>query len=64
MVFNPTHERQTMNLTLPLYYTGLTDVASISEQDAAPVKYKLDRGYNIEIPVDLLPLNITWFVIQ
>jgi len=64
MVFNPTHERITMNLTLPLYYTGLTDLAVVSQEGATPVKYTLDRRYNIQIPVDMKPLNITWFLIQ
>ena len=51
-------------LTLPLYYTGLTDAAVISEQGGKGLTMKLDRGYNIELVVDLAPLNITWFLIQ
>ena len=64
MVFNPTTESITMNLTLPLYYTGLTDVAAVSEQDSEPRKYVLDRQFNIYIPIYLSPLNITWFLIE
>ena len=64
MVFNPTKDRIQTNLTLPLYYTGLTTSARVSQQGAATQVYGLDRGYNVEIPVDLPALGITWFLIQ
>ena len=31
MVFNPTSERKTTNITLSLYYTGLVKVAKVSQ---------------------------------
>lgn len=64
MVFNPTMDRVSTSLNLPLYYTGLTDVATISEQGSDPKTFSLDRAYNVEIPVDLKPLNITWFLVE
>lgn len=64
MVFNPTMDRVSTSLNLPLYYTGLTDVATISEQGSDPKRFALDRAYNVEIPVDLKPLNITWFLVE
>jgi hypothetical protein len=64
MVFNPTDLKITTNLTIPLYYTGLTDVAEVSEQGLNPVTLKLDRGYNIDISINILPFNITWFLIK
>ena len=35
MVFNPTLEHITATLTLPLYYTGLTDLAKVSQMGGA-----------------------------
>lgn len=64
MVFNPTQDHIVTSLDLPLYYTGLTDVAAISEQGSDPRSFALDRNYNVEIPIDLGPLNITWFLIE
>jgi len=64
MVFNPTHETIVTTLILPLYYTGLTDVAVISEQGINPTQLILDRGYNVEVSVALKPLGITWFLIK
>jgi hypothetical protein len=38
MVFNPTTESLTENLTLPLYYSGLTDAVEVSVGGAAATK--------------------------
>jgi len=62
MVFNPTQWHIADILSVPLYYTGLTDTALVSREGAASVPYTLDRQYNIYLPVNLGPLNITWFL--
>jgi len=64
MVFNPTDSEQATTLKLPLYYTGLTDKARIREKEGKPVEYKLDREYNVYLPVRLGPKGITWFVVE
>ncbi|CAF1288987.1 unnamed protein product [Didymodactylos carnosus] len=64
MVFNPTSESINTILTLPLYYTGLIDVAHVSEQENEWKTYTLARNYDIYIPVSLQPLGITWFLIK
>ncbi|MBN2376681.1 MAG: LamG domain-containing protein [Sedimentisphaerales bacterium] len=64
MFFNPLEKTITRKVSLPLYYTGLTDKAWIREQEnRQAVCYKLDRDYNVEIAVTLPPRGITWFVI-
>lgn len=47
MVYNPLNQSLKRVLKLPLYYTGLYDVAMISEQEGQPRPYKLDRKYFI-----------------
>jgi len=64
MVFNPTLERKVMNLTLPLYYTGISDIAVVSEQGRDATPYTLNKGWEIDIHVDMEPLAITWYNIQ
>ena len=65
MFFNPLDEPMTRKVRLPLYYTGLSDTASIREQEQKEAKlYKLDRDYTVEIPVKLPPRGVTWFVIS
>lgn len=64
MVYNPTDREQTTALKLPLYYTGLTDKAMIREQEGEAVEYKLDREYNVYLPVRMTPKSINWFVVE
>jgi len=62
MVFNPTAQKLSDVLAVPLYYTGLTNTTLVSQEGRAAVTYTLDRLYNVHIPVELGPLNITWFL--
>ncbi len=64
MVFNPTDQIIRKTISIPLYYTGLTKKASISEQNAKKKKYKLNRDYSIEIMVEVPPNWYNWFVIE
>ena len=64
VVHNPLGHDVTRDLKLPLYYTGLTDTALVSEQGDEPTRYKLDRAYNITIPLQTPPTATTWFLIE
>ena len=63
MVFNPTADRIDTMLQIPLYYTGLTSVAQVSEQENAWQNYTITRD-SITIPISLPGLGITWFLIK
>ncbi len=64
MVFNPLQRKVMKSLTLPLYHTGLTETASLRQQEGPPQTLKLDRKYNVELPVELAPRSATWFVVE
>ena len=64
VLYNPTDRTVSKNLTLPLYYTGLTTTARIREQEGSPTTYRLDRAYNVDIPLTMTPHSVTWFVIE
>ncbi len=64
MVYNPLDRPVKRQLKLPLYYTGLTKTARIREQRGDSKKYRLDRGYNVEVPISMGPTAVTWFVIE
>jgi hypothetical protein len=64
VVYNPLDQEERKVITLPLYYTGLTDSALIREQDGKPRRYKLDRAYRVEVPVTVPAHGRTWLVIQ
>jgi hypothetical protein len=69
--FNPTDRPIAGNLSLPLYYTGLTDVAWVThEEDSAGASpsgaaaFRLERGYTIRLPVRIAANGYSWWVIR
>jgi hypothetical protein len=64
MVFNPTSYEISQYLTVPMYYTGITETALVSHENATAVKYSLTRNYDIFLPVTLPPVSLTWFVVE
>ncbi len=64
MMYNPTSRRIVKELRLPLYYTGLTDIAQIRHEGGEAKSYTLDRTHNVSIPLDMKPDSVTWYVIE
>jgi hypothetical protein len=64
LVFNPLAEPVAKPIDLPLYYTGLTDTATIREQEGAPKKFKLDREFSVRLPVEIPANGHSWFVVE
>jgi hypothetical protein len=64
LVFNPLNEVVKRELTVPLYYTGLTASARIREQEGPPQTYHLDRECNVRVPLAIPANGYSWFVIE
>ena len=64
MLYNPTKEKITRTISLPLYYTGLTDTATIREKEGSGKSYKLNREYEVPLTVTLEPESYSWWVIE
>lgn len=64
LVYNPTNKEITKNITIPLYYTGLTDVARVQVENNAVKMYHLERDYSITMNITVPPNNYTWAVIK
>jgi len=64
LLFNPTDKAIKRQITLPLYYTGLTQTAKIREKENASKIYKLNRNYEAVLPVTLEPNAYSWWVIE
>ncbi len=64
MLYNPTHEPQQMTLKLPLYYTGLSETAKIRVKEGEPKQYKIDRNYNVDIPIKMEAKSISYLIIE
>jgi len=64
MLFNPTNQAVEREISLPLYYTGLTDKARVREKEGNSTVYKLSRDYTIKVKVVIPALSYTWLVIE
>ena len=64
MLYNPTKEDITRTIKLPLYYTGLSRKASISERGGKAHVYRLSRDYSAEVKVTIPASGYTWLVIK
>lgn len=64
MVYNPLEKAVKQNLTINVYYTGLTKNASLSENGNKPERYRINRNYEITIPVNIEPNSQSWYLIK
>jgi hypothetical protein len=64
VIYNPSDEPLEAEIELPLYYTGLTDRATIAQEGRDPRVYTLDRAYTVRVPVRAGPRAMTWLSIQ
>lgn len=64
MLYNPLKETITRTIKLPLYYTGITNTATIREQESAAKSYKLNRDYEVELTFTIGAEGYTWLVVE
>ncbi|MBO9154860.1 alpha-galactosidase [Chitinophaga sp. GCM10012297] len=64
MLYNPLTAPVTREITLPLYYTGLTKTAAIREKEGAPKSYTLNRQYEARVKVTIPAQGYTWLVVE
>ena len=64
MVYNPLAVDVVKTIKVPLYYTGLTKTALISQEDENPKEFKLKRDFSIDIKVEVKAYSTTWYVIK
>ena len=64
MLFNPTQEAITRTIALPLYYTGLTQEATIKDAKGVAKKYILNRDYTIDFTFTIPADSYSWYVIE
>lgn len=65
VIYNPLDRQLNTIVDLPLYYTGLTERATVKEQGhGVPTELKLDRKYHVQLALSLPAKSGTWFVIE
>ncbi len=64
MIYNPTEHPLTEELTLPLYYSGLTGHVSVQDEGTRTTVETLDGQYRLKIKVTVPPMSAKSLVIK
>ncbi len=64
MFYNPLNEPIERRIKLPLYYTGLTNRASVRHDDGRVEEIQLARDYSAEVTVKIPARGRTWLVVS
>jgi len=64
MLYNPTNQKITRTIKVPLKYTGLSAAARVNEKGGAVKIYKLNRDYTIDLTFTINGGEYTWFVVE
>lgn len=64
MIYNPLDKEIAREIRLPLYYTGLTEIAHIQEGDGEARAFQLDRDYGVIVPVRIAAQSRTWLIVK
>lgn len=64
LLYNPLKENILRKIKLPLYYTGLTDKATVGIAENPPKTYKLNRDYSIDLEVSIPAEGYIWLKVK
>jgi hypothetical protein len=64
LLYNPLKENILRKIKLPLYYTGLTDIANVSVHEGRAAIYKLNRDYSIDVEVSIPAEGYIWLMVR
>jgi hypothetical protein len=64
LVFNPLETSVKQELNIPLYYTGLTDKATVRDAQGNQKNHLLDRQSQLSLTVEIPANGYTWFIIE
>ncbi len=64
LLFNPTNMDITRNISIPLYYTGMTDTATFMDELGMTKKCTMGADQNIQITITIPANGYKWMVIR
>lgn len=64
MLFNPTDQPIKRNISIPLYYTGLTRMVAVAEKDGVKKLMPLDASAHLSLAVDIPANSYNWYVLR
>ncbi|HSB94787.1 MAG TPA: hypothetical protein VLC28_16800 [Flavitalea sp.] len=63
-LFNPTKEKVTRTIDIPMYYSGLKQTAKFIEKGGRSTSLVVTRDYNCRLTFTLEPESYTWYVVE
>ncbi|MGA7416043.1 MAG: hypothetical protein WBW33_36575, partial [Bryobacteraceae bacterium] len=60
----PLDTEMTREIRLPLYYTGLTNTATIRINDGAPQKVTIERDFTAQVRVTIPADGVAWMTVE
>ncbi|MBE9662213.1 alpha-galactosidase [Mucilaginibacter myungsuensis] len=64
MLYNPLKEKITRTISIPLYYTGLTQTATFIEKGEVKAVKEVGRDHTVDLTVTIDAESYTWFVVE
>jgi len=64
VVYNPTTKDLNKTIRVNLYYTGLTDAATMKGKGGVATTLTLARDYSVEVPVTVPAGGMSWYVFE
>jgi hypothetical protein len=64
VLYNSTDKPIKETVEVPIYYTGLHDEVTLTEQEGKPRKVRVSRGYSIPVSLDIPAKGMTWFKLR
>ena len=64
MVYNPLDSPIIRIIKVPLYYTGITGIAKVSEKEGLKKDYKPDENRNIFLQITIPANGYNWYLIE
>jgi hypothetical protein len=64
MLYNPLKEKITRTITVPLYYTGLTKMVKIKQNEGKQEVRVLNRNYELILTCSIDAESYTWFTVE
>ncbi len=64
VVFNPRKQELTRELSISLYYTGLTDEARVTDGTGKQQVLKVERDYSVKLQVEVPAEGMSWYLVE
>lgn len=64
MVYNPLEHPVSQTLKVNVYYTGLGRKVTVTDSGGKTGRFKIDRDYNVFIPVTIEPNSQSWYILK